>query len=127
MAHLATTSIKVSDTGICPYCTSKNIVKNGTTSTKKQQYHCKSCKKRFLDYYSYKAYGKEINYNIISLTKEGVGIRSTARLLQISVNTVISKIKRISKEIKKPEIPTGKTYEVDELCTYVKKKKTKSG
>jgi insertion element IS1 protein InsB len=127
MTHLATTSVKVSDSGICPYCTSKNIVKNGRTSTKKQQYHCKSCRKRFLDYYSYKAYGREINHNIISLTKEGVGIRSTARLLQISTSTVISKIKKIAKDLKQPEIAKGKTYEVDELCTYVKKKKTKSG
>jgi insertion element IS1 protein InsB len=47
MAHLATASIKVSDSGICPYCTSKNIVKNGTTTTKKQQYLCKNCREAF--------------------------------------------------------------------------------
>ena len=32
----------------CPDCNSENIVKNGTNSTKKQIYHCKSCKRYFV-------------------------------------------------------------------------------
>jgi len=32
---------KVSDTGICPNCKSRNIVKNGFTKYRKQQYYCK--------------------------------------------------------------------------------------
>lgn len=76
--------IRVSDTKICCFCYSKNIIKNGTTKTRKQQYFCKNCNKRFIDYYSYNAYWKTINSNIIQLTKEGVGIRSTARILKIS-------------------------------------------
>ena len=47
---------KVSDTGICPHCKGKELVKNGFTKNKKQQYYCKSCMKRFIDYYSYNAY-----------------------------------------------------------------------
>lgn len=80
---------KVSDTKICPNCYSSEIIKNGTTKTKKQQYFCKNCKRRFLDFYTYRAYLPQINSQIVLLTKEGLGIRSTARILRISVTTLI--------------------------------------
>ena len=72
---------KVSDTGICPKCKSKTIIKNGFTKNKKQQYQCKSCTLRFIDYYTYNAYRATINKDIVTLIKEGMGIRSTARIL----------------------------------------------
>ena len=74
--------------GICPKCKSKDIIKNGFTKNKKQQYICKSCDKRCIAYYSNLAYGQNINQNIIQYTKEGLGIRSTARLLKISTTTL---------------------------------------
>lgn len=114
--------IKVSDTKICPFCYSPKIIKNGKTKTKKQQYICKNCKKRFLDYYSYNAYKPNINRKIIQLTKEGAGIRSTARLLEISPTTLLSKIISIAKNIVQPPLPIGQIYEVDEIRTYVKDK-----
>ena len=83
-----TTCIRVSDTGICPNCKSKKIIKNGFTKNRKQQYFCKNCNTRSIDYYSNKAYCKNINSLIIQLIKEGVGIRSTARILNISSATV---------------------------------------
>lgn len=74
--------IRVSDTIICKNCHSKNIIKNGTKKTRKQQYICKNCNKRFIDFYSYQAYHKNINSQKIQFTKEGLGIRSTARILK---------------------------------------------
>jgi hypothetical protein len=53
-----------------------------------------------------------------------VGIRGTARLLGISPTTLISRIKKIASEIKEPVLAKGKTYEVDELRTFVKKKES---
>ena len=67
---------------------------------------------------------QHLNNNIIALTKEGVGIRGTARLLCISPTTLINRIKKIASEIKEPVLSKGKTYEVDELRTFIKKKKT---
>lgn len=114
--------IKVSETGICPFCYSSSIIKNGTTKTRKQQYVCKQCNRRFLDYYSYKAYRKEINPQIIQLTKEGLGIRSTARILNISVTTLLKRIQTISESIETPVLSFGKTYELDELRFFIRKK-----
>ena len=65
--------------------------------------------------YQYNAYSISLNNNIIALTKEGVGIRATARLLGISP-TLISRIKKIASVIKEPFLVKGKTYEVDELA-----------
>ena len=113
---------KVSDTKICPSCYSSKIVKNGKTKTKKQQYFCKNCNKRFLDFYTYQAYRYGINNDIIALTKEGAGIRSTARLLKISPTTLLTRIITIAKKVVQPSIPKGKIYLVDEMRTYVKRK-----
>ena len=77
-----------------------------------------------LEAYSYNGYDPQLDQNIIALTKEGVGIRGTARLLGISPTTLISRIKKIASEIKEPVLAKGKTYEVDELRTFVKKKES---
>ena len=62
-----TSCIKLSDSKICPNCNSNNVVKNGFTANKKQQFICKSCKIRFIDYYTYMAYNqskKQANHSI---------------------------------------------------------------
>jgi len=117
--------IRVSDTGICPKCYSKNIIKNGKTKTGKQQYFCKSCNKRFIDYYSYNGFEKNLNSKIIQCTKEGLGIRSTARILKISTTTLLKRILIIAKSISQPPVAKGKAYEMDELQTFVKTKATR--
>ena len=58
---------------------------------------------------------------------DGVGIRVTARLLGISPTTLIARKKRIAAEIEEPVLVKGKTYEVDELRTFIKKRKVDLG
>lgn len=115
--------IRVSDTKICSYCYSSKIIKNGHTKTHKQQYFCKNCKKRFLDFYSYNAYKPLINSFIIQFIKEGLGIRSISRILKISTTTLLKRILTISKNINRPILPFGKTFEMDELRFFIRKKK----
>ena len=91
-------------------------------ATGKQRYRCKKCGKSQQVNYSYNAYSPNLNKNIVALTKEGVGILGTARLLGISPTTLLSRIKKIAAKIKEPVLVKGKTYEVDELRTFVKKK-----
>ena len=122
MALLHTSCSRFSDNINCPSCNADKTVKNGRTANNKQQYICKTCGKRFIKHYCYKAYTQGINKNIVALTKEGVGIRSTARLLDISPTTLLSRIKFIASNIIEPPLFMGKEYEVDELRTYVKKK-----
>lgn len=106
----------------CPKCNSHNCIKSGFTLQKKQRFYCKNCHKKFLMSYTYHAYFSRINHQIVVLLKEGVGMRSICRILGIALNTLTSRILKISKEIKAPIISKGNAYEVDEIRTFVKKK-----
>lgn len=112
MASIAITCINCVD-GI------NSMIKNGKTSYGKQRFICKTCKKSRVENYKSNAYQPDLNQQIISLTKEGLGIRSTARVLKISTTTLLKRIVSIAKNIKLPMISLGKEYEVDELCTYI--------
>ncbi len=106
----------------CPICKSENLIKSGKTKTGKQRYCCKECGKRFITDYSYNACKPDTNQQIILFTKEGLGIRSTARVLRISVTTLLKRIVSIARVIVQPPIRKGKSYEVDEMRTYIGKK-----
>lgn len=117
-----TSCIKLSYNKICPSCSSTHIIKNGFTANKKQQYICKSCKNRFIDFYTYKAKNHWVNKRIIQFTKEVLGIRSTARILKISTTTLLKRIIAIAKRIPNQPIFKNKTYEVDEMRTFIRNK-----
>jgi len=109
---------------ICGYC-SEQLTKHGLSKAGKQRYKCKGCGKTQIQHYTYQAYTSAINQQIITLTKEGLGIRSIARVLRISATTLIKRILTIARNITPPAIAKGKTYEVDEISAYVKSKKKK--
>ena len=94
---------------------------HGKTPAGKQRYKCKNCNTTFINKYSYQSY-EVTDRQIISLVKEGCGIRSIARLLYICCGTVLKRILIIAKSIIKPVIAMNKTYEVDEMRTYYKNK-----
>jgi len=104
---------------ICPKCNGEDIVKNGFQNHL-QRYQCKTCNKNFQKDYNYKAYKKNTNRMVIILLKEGCGVRSISRILQISKNTVLSRILKISSRIKPPLLfKLGCKFEVDELWTFI--------
>lgn len=106
----------------CNFCNG-DCIKNGFQSNGNQRYKCCVCKKRQQSKYKYKAYRRILNKEIVSFTKEGLGIRSTARVLKISTTTLLKRIISIARNIPHPIISKGKTYEVDEMCTYVRHKR----
>ena len=112
-----TSCIRYVDRCKCPTCSSIELVRNGKTGEGKQRFLCKSCSKTFITDYSYNACNPNTNQQIILFTKEGLGIRSTARVLKISVITLLKRIISIALSIPQPPIPLGKSYEVDEMRT----------
>ena len=106
----------------CKCCKSK-CVKDGFQKNGCQRYKCKQCKKKQQKRYKYHAYKPHINHTIIAYTKEGVGIRGTARLLKISPTTLLARIVSIAKSIRQPPIASNQIYEVDEIKSFVKRKK----
>ncbi len=92
-----------------------NMIKHGKTKSGNQRYICKLCRKTRVENYAYQAYKSDTDKNIIQFTKEGLGIRSTARILKISTTTLLNRIVTIAKNIIQPIINKGKTYEIDEM------------
>jgi transposase-like protein len=81
----------------CPQCKSDDVVKHGVTAEEKQRYQCKNidCSKNtFLLDYSYHACSPGIKDKIVDMALNGSGIRDTARVLGINMNTVMSELKK---------------------------------
>ncbi|PQJ81022.1 IS1 family transposase [Polaribacter porphyrae] len=99
----------------CKKCNSKNYIKKGLRDNK-QRFYCKNCQRYFQSDYTYQAYKSETNKFISTLLKESCGVRSIARILNISNKTVLSRMLKISKQIKIPYFNKfGCKFEVDEI------------
>jgi len=99
----------------CKNCNSSNYVKKGIRNNR-QRFYCKDCRQYFQLTYSYQAYKSRTNDLIKGMLKEGCGIRGIARVLNISKNTVLSRMLKISKQIKVPYFNKfGCKFEVDEM------------
>ena len=109
----------------CKNCLNEKCIKSGFQKNGNQKYYCKCCSKYFQDSYKYQSCNIT-DKQIIILTKEGCGIRSTARILEIYPSTILRRLVKIASKIERPySITKGKDYQVDELFTYVKNKKNK--
>src|SRR5512144_3031387 len=81
----------------CPPCGSDQVVKRGKTENAKQRYLCQQLEclaPTFILDYDYHGYLPEVKKRIIDMALNGSGIRDTARVLEISPNTVISELKK---------------------------------
>lgn len=89
----------------------------------KQRIKCSDCHKKQQIEYSYNACNPQVDQYIIDHIKEGVGIRGLARLLRISTTTLLKRILEISHKVPTPHIVANAIYEVDEIKTFVRRKK----
>ncbi len=108
----------------CKYCQEK-CVKDGFQKNGIQRYKYKKCNRKQQRSYTYSGYCLNINQSIIQYTKEGAGIRGTARLVKISTTTLLSRIISIAKNISQPIITSNQVYEVDEIKSFIKRKKNR--
>jgi len=104
-------------------CCNLKMSKNGKTKANVQRYLCKVCGTTKQEEYTYQACSEGINNQIVILIKEGSGIRSISRILNISPTTVLKRIISVSREIPRPPILFGRDYEVDEMMTFIGNKK----
>jgi insertion element IS1 protein InsB len=108
---------------LCKHCKS-NCIRKGKRNNI-QKYRCKICGKYSQERYIYRSYGAHINIEIVLFVKEGLGISSIARIQQISPKTVISRILKIGNRAQCPfPYMQGKSYDVDEMQTYVGNRET---
>lgn len=107
----------------CTKCNSSNSIRRGLRNNK-QRFYCKDCQRSFQTEYVYQAYKSNTNDFIKSLLKEGCGVRSISRVLKISKDTVLSRMLKISKQIKIPYFNMlGCKFEIDEMWSFIGNKK----
>jgi len=99
------------------------MVKNGKTPMKVQRFRCVTCKQTRQEVYSYQACAVDTNARLVQLLKESCGTRSISRILNISATTVTRRILEIASKIKAPVIPLGRSYQMDEMFTFIVHKK----
>ena len=104
----------------CKICKGK-CIKNGFQTSGKQRYYCNYCQLHQQENYIYKAYLPKTNLNIIKLLVNSCGIRDISRILSISKNTVLSRIIKIAKALKWPNVyERNQVYQADELSIKMK-------
>ncbi|HMF58506.1 MAG TPA: IS1 family transposase [Pyrinomonadaceae bacterium] len=108
----------------CPSCASRHLVKNGTTSNRKQKYLCRACRRQFIRDYSYQGCRPEIRSLIVPMTLNGSGVRDITRVLKVCINTVLKVLPEQASRTPEPELPLQVVdVKVDELWSFVQKKK----
>ena len=81
----------------CPYCHSSEIIKAGKQANGTQRYQCQNgrCARRiFLLQYRDRGRVPEVRRQVVDMALNGSGIRDTARVLRISLTTVIAVLKK---------------------------------
>jgi insertion element IS1 protein InsB len=109
----------------CQFCEGF-CVKRGFQKSGMQKYQCRLCNRYQQAKYKNLACEADADKKLIAFIKEGCGIRSIARLMHISPTTVIKKTLKIASTLKPLPIEQYKTYEVDEIRTFVGNKNNES-
>jgi len=76
----------------CPHGGSDHMIKFGTNPKGKQRYRCQNSDcttTTFMQAYHYKAYEPGMKARIVDMAINVSGIRDTARVLKVSLNTAI--------------------------------------
>ena len=112
----------------CPYCQiSENQVKAGLTGAGSQRYLCKVCQRKYTPNPQLLGYDDTIRQQAVKMYLDGNNQRRIARQLGISQGSVSNWARAFSdqlpEQVPKPE---GKVNvaEIDELYTFIERKKT---
>ena len=112
----------------CPRCQAKTKqCKVGFNQSGSQKYRCYECSKNYTPEPNINGYPAAIRLKAIKLYLEGNSFRSIERLLRVNHQSVANWIKAYAESLPEAEVPAKpKVAELDELFTFVGKKKTKS-
>lgn len=106
----------------CPYChDTENQAKAGKTEVGSQRWKCKPCSRRYTPE-PRQMYSDEMRQQAVKMYADGAGFRQVARHFEIDHVTVMNWIKAHTDQL--PEDKPLHIVEMDELYTFVGKKKT---
>ncbi|AVZ83925.1 IS1-like element ISEic1 family transposase [Edwardsiella ictaluri] len=110
---------------VCPRCTkTQGVVRNGHSTSGAQLYRCKLCLKTFQLNFQYNAAKPNTHQSIIAMAMNGSGCRDTARVLDISLNTVLRHPKKREPRQRAQHVEPGAEVviccEADEQWSFVR-------
>jgi transposase-like protein len=112
----------------CPKCQREDHqVKNGLNRSGSQRRKCKLCGARYTPEPKEHGYGHAMRQQAIRLYIDGMNFRRIGRQMGIDHKTVINWVKAYSAQLADAPLPADvNNAELDELFTFVGKKKTSS-
>ena len=112
----------------CPKCrATKGQVKNGLNLSGSQKYRCNVCKTIYTPEPSLNGYPAETRLLAIRMYVEGNSYNAIGRILKVNPQSVVNWVKAYTARLPAAPVPERpKTAELDELYTFIGKKKTKS-
>lgn len=78
----------------CPQCHSTHVYRHGYNPNNRDRFRCCDCLRVFQLTYIYEARKPGVKEKIMEMYLSGAGIRKTARVLNVSTNTVIRTLKK---------------------------------
>lgn len=111
----------------CPECNaSKRQVKNGLNRSGSQKYRCRECGTVYTPEPHENGYPAETRLLAIRMYVEGSSYGSIGRVLQVNPQSVANWVRAYTAKLPNaPQPEKVKNAELDELFTFVGKKKTK--
>ena len=112
----------------CPKCrTSERQVKNGLNKSGSQKYRCRACGTVYTPEPHENGYPAAARLLAIRMYLEGSSYGSIGRVLKVNPQSVANWVSAYTAKLPKAPLPEKvKKAELDELFTFVGKKKTKS-
>ena len=112
----------------CPKCKSaKKQSKDGFTEAGSQRYRCTRCGARYTPNPKPHGYSPELRARAVRMYVDGMGFRQIGRQLQVDHVSVMNWVRDYASQMPEAPVPEkAETVEMDELYTFIGKKKTGS-
>jgi len=112
----------------CPNCkTTDRQVKNGLNPSGSQKYRCNECQSIYTPNPKPNGYPEETRLLAIRMYVEGSSYGSIGRVLKVNPQSVANWVSQYTSKLPQAPMPNKvKKAELDELYTFIGKKKTKS-
>src|SRR5258708_14207118 len=113
----------------CPYWhESRQQVKAGLNDSGSERWRCKVCGRRYTPKPTSHGYSEAIRQQAVQMAVDGMNFRRIARQLGVNHQSVINWVNAHASRLpNKPPVPDKvTTVELDEVFTWIGKKKTKS-
>lgn len=112
----------------CPHCQSEERqVKSGLTEVGSQRYKCQVCQRRYTPKPKPRGYSSEVRLKAVRMYVDGMNLRRIARHLGVSHQSVANWVNAFAARLPNAPVPENiDTVELDELYTFIQRKKTAS-